>query len=393
MSSTAQSKLDIPKKTALKFIIALGIVSLFADMTYEGARSIMGPYLAVLGAKASVVGFVAGFGEFLGYGLRLISGYIADRTAKYWAIIIMGYALNLLAVPLLALAGYWQVAALLMILERTGKAIRTPARDAMLSHAGNQTGMGWGFGLHEAMDQTGAMLGPLLVAGVLYFQHSYRESFAILLIPALIALVLLALARWSYPHPQRLEIKIPSLERKGITPLFWIYLAGSGLIGAGYADFALISYHFEKTSVMPPIWIPITYAIAMGMSGITAPVLGILYDRLGIVILMIITAIAALFAPLAFFGGFMLAILGVVLWSIGIGAQESLMRAIVAHMAPKNKRASAYGIFNGVYGLCWFLGSFLMGVLYDVSTTALVVFSLVMQLASLPLLWLVMKRV
>ena len=182
---TSSPPKDLSKATALRFVILLGIVSLFADMTYESARSISGPYLATFGASAAVVGFVAGFGELVGYALRLISGYLADRTGKYWTITIVGYACNLLAVPLLALAGHWWVAASLMIIERIGKAIRVPSRDAMLSHAGHKMGMGWVFGLHEALDQLGAMLGPLIVAGILYFKGSYQQSFAILLIPAL----------------------------------------------------------------------------------------------------------------------------------------------------------------------------------------------------------------
>ena len=121
------------------------MVSLLADITYEGARSITGPYLAILGANAAVVGFVAGFGELVGYGLRLVSGYLADRTGKYWTITIVGYAINLLAVPLLALADQWWLAALLIIIERMGKGMRVPSRDAMLSHAGHRMGMGWAF--------------------------------------------------------------------------------------------------------------------------------------------------------------------------------------------------------------------------------------------------------
>lgn len=157
------------KPTALKFIVLLGVVSLFADATYEGARSINGPYLALLGASATTVGFVAGLGELIGYSLRLVSGYMSDRIGRYWAITLFGYTLNMLAVPALALAGRWEIAAMLMIAERIGKAIRTPARDAMLSHATREIGRGKGFGLHEALDQIGAVLGPLTVAGVLFF--------------------------------------------------------------------------------------------------------------------------------------------------------------------------------------------------------------------------------
>ena len=154
---------------AWKFIILLGVVSLLSDICYEGARSISGPFLGTLQASAMVVGVVAGLGEFIGYALRLGSGYLADRTGKYWPITFVGYALNLFAVPLLALAGRWEIAALLLLLERLGKAVRTPARDAMLSHAATQVGRGWGFGFHEAMDQIGAVSGPLMVASGILF--------------------------------------------------------------------------------------------------------------------------------------------------------------------------------------------------------------------------------
>ena len=178
---------NLNKSAAWKFIILVGVVSLFSDMTYEGARSITGPFLGSLNASATVVGIVAGLGEFIGYALRLVSGYLTDRLGKYWAITFVGYALNLFVVPLLALAGSWELAAVLILMERMGKAIRTPARDAMLSHATTEVGRGWGFGFHEAMDQIGAMLGPLIVAAVLYFNGGYRAGFAYLLIPAILA--------------------------------------------------------------------------------------------------------------------------------------------------------------------------------------------------------------
>lgn len=384
---------DISKKTALKFVILLGIVSLFADMTYEGARSINGPYLAMLGANAAVVGFVAGFGEFVGYALRFVSGYLADRTGKYWTITIVGYACNVLAVPLLALAGHWWIAAGLMIIERIGKAIRVPSRDAMLSHAGQKMGMGWVFGLHEALDQIGGMLGPLIVAVALYFRDGYQYSFAILLIPALLTLAVLLFARQTYPHPETLEVEHDNLETKGMHSSFWIYLVGASLVAAGYADFPLIAYHFQKTAVLSPIWIPVSYSIAMGVNILTAPLLGHFYDRKGFSILILVTIFSCFFAPMVFFGDFTFVLMGVILWSIGMGAHESLMRAIVANMVLKNKRGSAYGIFNMGFGIFWFLGSFLMGVLYDISIPILVVFSIVIQLLAVPVLWIAMKKV
>ncbi len=384
--------LDVAKGTALKFVVLLGVVSLFADMTYEGARSITGPYLAVLGASATVVGLVAGFGELIGYGLRLVSGYLSDRTGRYWAITLVGYAANMLAVPLLALAGNWEIAALLIVAERTGKAIRTPARDAMLSHATSEIGRGWGFGLHEAMDQIGAVLGPLIVAAVLYVRGDYQTGFVLLLIPALLALGVLVAARLIYPHPGELEVDIPAPATRGFSRVFWLYLAAVGLIAAGYADFPLIAYHFEKAATVSASWIPIFYAIAMGVDALAALVFGRLFDRFGLTILVVVALLSALFAPLVFLGGFALALLGMALWGIGMGAQESIMRAAIAGMIPPDRRGTAYGVFNTGYGVFWFAGSALMGVLYDRSLPLLIVFSVIAQLAAIPLLLLVRNR-
>lgn len=386
-----QNITDISKHTALKFVILLSIVSLFADMTYEGARSITGPYLAVLGANAATVGFVAGFGEFIGYALRIFSGYLADHTKKYWAITILGYALNLLAVPLLALAGHWWIAASLMILERAGKAIRVPSRDAMLSHAGQKMGMGWVFGLHEAIDQIGALLGPMIVAVTLYMHGTYQASFAMLLIPALLALSILLCARYLYPHPQALEVTQNDLAANGMNQSFWLYLTGASLIAAGYADFPLIAYHFQKDAILSPIMIPIAYGLAVGINSITAPLFGHFYDKKGFSILIIASLISIFFSPLVFFGNATFAFIGVALWSIGVGAHESLMRAIVANMVPANKRASAYGVFNTLFGIAWFLGSFLMGIIYDISILSLVIFSISIQLLAMPFFYIVMK--
>lgn len=376
---------DIPTAAAWKFIILVGVVSLFSDMTYEGARSITGPFLGMLNASATVVGIVAGLGEFIGYALRLVSGYVTDRLGKYWAITFVGYALNLFVVPLLALAGNWQVAALLILMERLGKAIRTPARDAMLSHATTEVGRGWGFGFHEAMDQIGAMSGPLIVAAVLYYNGGYRAGFAYLLIPAILAVLVIIIAARLYPHPQHLEVTVPKLETTGMTRPYWLYIVAVGLIGAGYADFPLIAYHFGKAAVAPPNWIPIFYAVAMGVDAIAALILGRLFDRLGMTVITGVSILSALFAPLVFLGGFDLALLGMVFWGIGMGAQESIIKAALAEMVPKDRRATGYGIFNTGFGLFWLLGSALMGFLYDISLGALIAFSVLAQLAAIPL--------
>jgi MFS family permease len=377
---------SISKNKAITFVILIGIVSLFADMTYEGARSITGQYLAVLGASGTVVGVVAGLGELFGYSFRLVSGYVSDRTGKYWLVTFVGYFLNLFAVPLLALAGNWPLAASLVILERFGKAIRTPSRDAMLSYATKETGRGWGFGLHEAMDQTGAIIGPLIVTCVLYFNGTFQTSFTVLLIPALCALSVLTLARMLYPRPQDLEIETIDLKEKGFSKKYWLYIIAISCVAAGYVDFPLIAFHFQKAAIISDIWVPVFFSIAMASAGLAALICGRLYDKIGFSVLIFVTALASLFAPLVFIGKFYLSLIGMVLWGIGIGAQESIMRAVVANMVQMNKRATAYGILNIWFGISWFLGSALMGFLYDVSLLSLMIFSMGIQLVSIPIL-------
>lgn len=382
----------VSSRTALRFVILIGIVSLFADMTYEGARSINGPYLAILGASGIAVGIVSGLGELIGYTLRLLSGFLSDRTGRYWAITFFGYAVNLLAVPLLALAGNWQIAALLMVAERIGKGLRVPPRDAMLSYATHQMGRGWGFGLHEALDQIGAILGPLIVAGVLFSRNEYQSSYGVLLVPALLALMVLATARFLYPRPQDLESEQAKIQVKGFTRPFWLYLTAAALVAAGFADFPLIAYHFEKAATVSPNLVPILYAIAMGVDALAALLFGRLFDRLGLATMMIVAFISAFFAPLVFLGGLNLAILGMALWGVGMGAQESIMRAAIGDMVPPERRSFAYGVFNSAYGIAWFLGSLTIGILYDVSIPALVAFSVVAQLASIPIFYALRKQ-
>lgn len=384
--------MGINQRSSIMFVVLMGVVSLFSDMTHEGARSITGPFLALLGASATAVGFVAGFGELVGYALRLVSGLITDRTGKYWAITITGYIINMGAVPLLALAGRWELAAFLIVAERMGKAIRNPVRDAMLSHATLEMGRGWGFGLHEAMDSTGAMLGPLVVAAVLYFKGTYQTGFAFLLIPAVLTIVVLAVAWRLYPQPRDLEATLPELETKGFPKVYWVYLAAMALNAAGFADFPLIGYHFQKNAIVSVDWVPIFYSVAMGSSAITALIFGRLFDRQGVRILMLAVCLSSFFAPLVFLGGFSVSLLGMAFWGVGMGAQESVMRAAVAGMVQSEKRATAYGIFNTGYGVFWFLGSFLMGALYDISVPYLIAFSVAMQLASLPLLMMVTRQ-
>src|SRR5438128_4922170 len=132
--ATPKKRAGLSPSSAFTFVLTLGIVNLFADMTYEGASSINGPYLGALGSSAAAIGVISGVGEFLGYSLRIVAGYVSDKTGKYWLVTFLGYAINLLAVPALALAGNWPLAAGFIVAERVGRAIRKPSVEAMLSY-------------------------------------------------------------------------------------------------------------------------------------------------------------------------------------------------------------------------------------------------------------------
>ena len=368
------------KARALRFVLLVGVMSLFADFTYEGSRSVVGPYMATLGASALAVGVTAGFGELIGYGFRLVSGRMSDRTRQFWPITIVGYIVQMSAVPLLAVAGTWQIAAVLVVLERLGKATRNPPRDVMLSHAGSEIGYGWAFGVHEALDQSGAMVGPLAVSAVLAVHGQYETAFAFLAIPALLTLSILAIARLTYPRPQDLESEPPEVGAHGLPRVYWIYLAGAALVAAGFADFPLIAFRFHQDSTISASAIPLFYAVAMAVSGAGSLAFGRIFDRSGLWILIPLTIVGALFAPLVFFGGAGLALLGVALWGLGMGVHESIIPAAVSQMVSREHRATAYGTFTAAYGLSWFAGS-----------AAMVSFCVAAELAAVPVLMLVVR--
>ena len=364
------------RRAATRFILCFGLVSLFADMTYEGVHSIIGPFLKGLGASAAAVGFIAGFGEMVAASLRYFSGRFADRTQAYWKIAIAGYAINIVAVPALAFVGTWQAAAALIIVERAGKAMRGPSRDVLISEANDVVGHGFGWGVHAAMDQIGAIAGPLLVALIIAKTHGYSPAFLILGIPAVLALASVYLAR--SVRPQYAVPKGPAAQAD-LPRVFWPYALASGMLAAGFLDFPLMAYHFEAMAWFSPEVIPLLYAGAMATEGVSAIAFGRLYDRFGIMILVvgIVLSLAAL--PLAFLGGPNEAMLSVVCWGLGMGAQDATLRSGIARVVSMNKRGTAFGTFNAVFGVMWFLGSAAMGLLYEQSLLLLVVFGVAAQ--------------
>jgi MFS family permease len=375
-------------KLAFKFVFTIGIVNLFADMTYEGARSIMGPFLESLGASAFAVGIIAGCGELAGYALRSVAGYIADKTQKYWWVVLTGYTINMVSVPALALAGNWPLAASLMVAERTGRGIRKPAVDAMVSYAGKSIGSGWVFGLNEGLDQAGATFGPIIIAFVMYSGSDYRKGFGLLLISALLCLTTLVFARIWYPRPHELEERSTELlETKGFSKTYWIYVAAGALIAAGFADFSLVSFHFKKAANISNTEVALFYALAMGAGAMTNLVFGRLFDRVGVPVAIGAFLVGSLFAPFVFLGQFWLILIGMVLWGIGMGAQNSLLKAMLSDVVPASKRSTGFGLFYTFFGVAWFIGSALMGFLYDKSLVTLIVFSVACQLMALPVIF------
>lgn len=383
------------RNTAFSLILIMGLVSAFGDIVYESARSISGPYLAFLGASAVVVGAVAGLGEFLGYGLRLVSGYLADRTRAYWIATFIGYGL-ILCIPFLAFAGSWQLAALLLILERIGKAIRSPARDTILSHATHQTGRGWGFAIHEFLDQIGAVVGPLVLSLAFYVSGNYRSGFHWLWLPSILVIVFLAFARWKVPNPEALEADEPrdsvSSKQTSLPPTFWHYAAFTFLSVAGFVSFPLLSLYWVKEGIVQAAWIPTLYAVAMGVDALIALLVGKLYDRFGLNTLFAVPLLTLL-VPLSGFSSSPIWIgVSIVLWGTVMSIHETTMRAAVADIAQIHKRATGYGIFNTIYGASWFVGGSLLGWLYQSALPLLAWTVFLLEGIAAFLFWILVRR-
>jgi MFS family permease len=385
MRSDRTRSVAVSASSAFSFVLTMGVVNLFADMTYEGGASINGPFLGTLGASAAAISILAGVGEFLGYSLRSVAGYVADKTGKHWPITFFGYIINLLAVPAMALAGSWQAAGALILVERVGRALRKPTVEAMLSYSTGKHGKGWVYAVNTAMDETGATLGPLLIALVLFLKGDFRTGYALLLISSVLALASLVGARLVFPVPSRLEAGGPrTAQAKGFTRSYWLYMVAGACFAAGLMSFELVSYHLSSTRIVTQHWIPLSLALATAMAVAASLILGKLYDRIGIAAVVVAVVLASFFSPLVFFGSFWPALGGLLLWGIGYATQDTLLKVLIASVLPEGKRNLAFGLFYLGYGGGWLVGSVTTGLLYDHSRVALVIFAVAVQLASLP---------
>ena len=392
---------------AMIFILLFGIVSLFSDMTHEGASSIRGAYLSLLGASAGTIGFISGLGELIGYSMRYVFGRLTDKSRQYWPMTIVGYILDVLAVPALALVGDhgWIWACALLVIQRMGKAIKKPAKDTILSFAASQEGVGKSFGLQEVLDQIGAFLGPVLLYVAMLFKadpstlDAYTFSFAVLAIPGAITLVLLILTWRRFPNPEHFEPEPKEYIPFRMKREFIFYIAGISLFAFGFVDYSLISMHVSRNvsllsggGLLNSETLPLLYAWAMLVDAVAALFFGVLYDRKGVQALVWSTLLSAPFPLLVFTARSLpMLVVGVSLWGVGMGAQESILKAAVTTMVPKTSRATGYGIFECSFGAFWFLGSWLLGLLYDRSLPVMIAVSAIAQLAAIPL-YLLSKR-
>ena len=388
------------------FIILFGIVSLFSDMTHEGASSIRGAYLSLLGASAATIGFISGLGELVGYSMRYVFGKLTDKSKQYWPMTIAGYVLDIIAVPALALVGEhgWIAACVLLVIQRMGKAIKKPAKDTIMSFAASQEGVGKSFGIQEVLDQIGAFIGPVLLYLVMLFKTEgttfeiYSTCFAVLAIPGAITLILLIVTRCKFPDPEHFEPEPKEYVPFKIKKEFILYIAGISLFAFGFIDYSIIIMHVSRTyshlasglsetsALVSTGSLPLLYAGAMLVDAVAALFFGMMYDKNGVKALVWSTVISAPFAVFVFaFDSVPMLLIGVALWGVGMGAQESILKAAVTSMVPKASRATGYGVFECSFGAFWFLGSWLMGVLYDVSIPAMIAVSVIAQLAAIPL--------
>lgn len=351
-----------------------------------------GPILAMLGATAVTVGVVTGIGEASALLLRLVSGPLADRKRRFWAWALAGYAITVLAVPLLGFASTIAVAAVLIIAERVGKAVRSPAKDAMLSFATAQTGRGRGFAVQEALDQVGAVLGPLVVAGMLAVTGSqYGPSLAVLAVPGIAVLAVLLWLRARTPRPEDFETTSPPAAaprptlktRPRLPGSFWVYAGFSAATTTGFATFGLISFHMVDRGILAPPLVPLVYAGVMLVDALFALLTGWWYDRIGPRVLILLPIICAAIPALAFTGDLAAVLAGALLWGAALGVQESTLRATIADLIPPPRRATAYGVFAAVIGVAAAIGGALAGVLYAISYTAVVTVTVIIQAVAL----------
>lgn len=373
---------------AVTVIILFGIISMLGDVVYEGARSVNSQYLSLLGVSAATVGLAFGIGEFLGYSLRMVAGVLSDRSGNYWTFMFAGYGM-LAVVPLMGLTMNWNILIVLILMERIGKALRNPAKDTIVSRVSEgQVGVGFAFGLQEALDQVGAFIGPLIFIMVFYLTGKneiaqYQSGYQSLFIAVVLLMIFLA---YAYRRVKKDEL-IPAMPKREfrterLKPIFWVYTAFTFFCTLGFVNFSLVGFHLKDSDIMSDANIVLLYSVAMIVDAATALLVGKAYDRLkirtgmktgGLLVLTAIPLVTLLLPFLTLSGSIPLIVAGMVLFGVVLGTHETVMRSAIADITPFHKRGTGYGVFNTAYGLALLGGAALMGWLYDLDQAGLIV--------------------
>jgi MFS family permease len=368
--------------SAVKVIILFGVISLLGDMVYESARGANSQYFNLLSISAAQVGLVFGIGEFLGYFLRLLAGVLSDKSGKHWIFIFVGYGM-LLVVPFMGFTMNWNILVILILMERIGKSLRNPAKDTVLSGiAENQVGTGFAFGLQEALDQIGALAGPLIFTSVFFMTGKngipeYQLSYKLLFIPFVLLMLFVTHAYRSIKRNNLIaDLKKREFCSERLEPTFWIYTAFTFFCTLGFVNFSIIGYHLKVSNLMSDGNITLLYSGAMAVDAIAALLVGKAYDRMkkekemktgGLAVLMAIPFFTLLLPFMTVSSSITLIITGMAIFGVVMGTHETIMRSAIADITPFHKRGTGYGVFNAVYGLAFLIGSALMGWLYDLN--------------------------
>lgn len=394
-------------------VVAFGLVSLFADMAYEGMRSVAGPFLGTLGASAAVVGLVTGAGEAVALLLRLVTGSLTDRAGAHWRATVVGYGLTAACVPLLAVAPFAGAAGLgiasaLFLLERTGKAVRSPSKSALLAGMTRQVGAGRGFAVHKALDQVGALLGPLVVGLLIATTDATWPAFLALGIPGGIAMVLVLQLRRRAPRvpapshatgpsraptapaPGIADAQVASVSR--LPRAFYAMALGVAASTFGLMTFGVISFHLVEADLVPLAGVPLVYAAAMAVAALAALGSGWTYDRFGTRVLLLLPPAAALVAPLAFMPLLAASLAGILVWGLATGMQDSTVKAWVADLVPAPRLGTAYGVFAAFQGVAAMAGGTVAGASYAGHLPVLIALIAVLQVLALLLLGRLTRR-
>ncbi|MGB3341752.1 MAG: MFS transporter [bacterium] len=349
-----------PKKN----IFILGLVSLFTDLSSQMVYPLVPEFLISIGASKAIIGMIEGVAESTASLFRTIFGRLSDKLKKRKLFIFLGYGLSALSKPFLYLANVWTVVLGVRFSDRMGKAIRTPARDALISTSVDPSEKGKAFGLHRAMDRIGAIGGPILAMLVLsLFSDNVRLVFLLSVIPGILALFFVRFAKeTSIEQHGDVPIKRNSLRNAS----FIIFLVSNIIFTLGNSSNAFLILRAREAG-LTIIMIPVIWVVYNISCTISSPIFGSLSDRIGRKPIIITSFLFYSFVYFLFGITKNLLMIWVLFAAYGIyyGLSAGVFRAYIADLVEPKNRATAYGIFNTGIGLALLPASLIMGALWD----------------------------